>query len=45
VEKDCEVWLKGKGSLKKEDQEYGEWLCAKPLWQNKKSVVMVSGSK
>ena len=45
VEKDCEVWLKGKGSLKKEDQEYDEWLCAKPLWQNKKSVVMVSGSK
>ena len=45
VEKDCEVWLKGKGSLKKEDQEYDEWLCAKPLWQNKKSVVMVSRSK
>ena len=45
VEKDCEVWLKGKGYFKKEDQQYGEWLRVEPLWQNRKSVVVVSGSK
>ena len=27
-ERDCEVWLQGKGRLKKEDQQYGEWLYA-----------------
>lgn len=42
VEKDCKVWLKGKGSLKKENQQYDEWLCAESLRQNRKSVVVVS---
>ena len=26
VEKDYALWLEGKGRLKKEDQQYGEWL-------------------
>ena len=25
-ERDCEVWFRGKGSLKKNEQQYGEWL-------------------
>ena len=44
MEKDCKVWLKGKGSLRKENQQYGEWLCAELLRQNIKSVVVVTGS-
>ena len=27
-DKDCEVWLKSKGSLSVEDQQYGHWLRA-----------------
>lgn len=43
-EKDCEVWLQGKGKLKKENQQYGAWLCAELLRQNRKSVVVISRS-
>ena len=25
-ERDCEVWLRGNRSLRKEEQQYGEWL-------------------
>ena len=28
-ERDCEIWLRGKGSLKKEEQQYSEWMRAK----------------
>ena len=45
-ERDCEVWLQGKGNLKKEEQQYGDWLRAKPVQntKKKKTVVVVSGS-
>ena len=47
-ERDCEVWLRGKGNLKKEEQQYGDWLRAKPVQntkkKKKKTVVVVSGS-
>nr|POF26723.1 hypothetical protein CFP56_71386 [Quercus suber] len=32
------------GNLKKEDQQYGEWLRAKQTRQTKKSVAVISGS-
>ena len=35
-ERDCEVWLRGKGNLKKEEQQYGDWLRAKPVQNTKK---------
>ncbi|KAL0015774.1 hypothetical protein SO802_002843 [Lithocarpus litseifolius] len=43
-ERDCTVWLRGKGNLKKEDQQYGEWMRAKQFRQSRKSVAVISGS-
>ena len=47
-ERDCEVWLRGKGNLKKEEQQYGDWLRAKLVRntkkKKKKTVVVVFGS-
>ncbi|KAK7815420.1 hypothetical protein CFP56_001593 [Quercus suber] len=30
-ERDCAVWLQAKGKLRKEDQQYGEWLQVDPV--------------
>ena len=30
-ERDCEMWLRAKGNLKREDQQYGEWMRAKQV--------------
>ena len=38
------MWLRSKGNLKKEDQQYGEWLRAEQTRQTKKSVAVISGS-
>ena len=43
-ERDYEMWLRGKGSLKREDQQYGEWMQAEQVRQTRKSVVVISGS-
>ena len=43
-ERDCEVWLRGNGSLRKEEQQYGEWLRAEPLRASRKTVVVVPGT-
>ena len=42
-ERDCEVWLRGRGKLRREEQQYGEWLRAEPIRQGRKSVVVISG--
>ena len=38
------MWLQGKGRLKKEDQQYREWLYADSVRHMRKSVVVVHGS-
>ena len=38
------MWLRGKGTLKKEDQQYGEWMRAKQFRQIRKSIAIMSGS-
>ena len=38
------MWLRGKGTLKKEDQHYGEWMRAKLTRQTRKLVAVISGS-
>ena len=38
------MWLRGKGSLRKEDQQFGEWLCADSVRGVRKSVIVISGS-
>ena len=43
-ERDCEVWFRGKGSLKKDEQQYREWLRANPIRQSRKTIVVVSGT-
>ena len=43
-ERDCPMWLRGKGTLKKDDQQYGEWMRAEQFRQTRKSVAVVSGS-
>ena len=42
-ERDCEVWLRGRGKLRREDQQYGEWLRAKHIRQGRKMIVIISG--
>ena len=43
-EKDCELWLRDKGRLRKEDQQYGEWLQADSVRAIRKSVATISGA-
>ena len=43
-ERDCAVWLQGRGKLRKEDQQYGEWLRADMVRNTRKSVAVISGS-
>ena len=43
-ERDCPMWLRGKGTLKKDDQQYGEWMRAEQFRQTRKSVAVISGS-
>ena len=43
-EKDCEMGLRNKGRLRKEDQQYGEWLQADSVRAIHKSVATISGA-
>ena len=43
-ESDCDVWLRGKGRLKKEEQQYGNWLRADPVRYTRKTMEVISGS-
>ena len=38
------MWFQGKGSLKKNEQQYGEWLHANLVRQSRKTIVVVSGT-
>ncbi|KAK7816050.1 hypothetical protein CFP56_000802 [Quercus suber] len=42
-ERDCEVWLRGRGKLNRDDQQYSEWLRAEPIHQSRKTVDVISG--
>ena len=44
-ERECKVWLRGRGKLSRDDQQYREWLWAKPVRQSKKTVAVISGRK
>ena len=37
------MWLSGKGNLKKEDQQYGDWRRVEQVRPFRKSVVVVAG--
>ena len=40
----CELWLQAKGSLRNEDQQFGEWFHIDSVRGVRKSVTMISGS-
>ena len=42
-ERECELWLQSKGNLKKEEQQYGDWLRANTVRSFRKTVVTVAG--
>ena len=42
-ERECELWLRSKGNLKKEEQQYGDWLRAETVRSSRKTVVTVAG--
>ena len=44
-DRDCERWLQSKGSLKKSDQHYGDWMQAEVDLQTKKTSIIVLGSR
>ena len=44
VEKDCEIWLKNREKLGKEDQQFGDWMRAEQFKSFRKSVVVIAGS-
>lgn len=37
------MWLRGRGKLRREDQQYGEWLRVELIRQGRKTVVVISG--
>ncbi|XP_075656728.1 uncharacterized protein LOC142626894 [Castanea sativa] len=41
--KECDLWLRSKGELRTENQEYGSWLRADPPSLLRKKVVRVCG--
>ena len=38
------MWLRNKGRLRKEDQQYGEWLRADSVRAIRRSVATISGA-
>ena len=42
-DKDCSLWLRSKGTLKTEDQQFGPWMRAPLFNLTKKAFVKVEG--
>ena len=42
-DKDCSLWLRSKGTLKSDDQQFGPWIRAPLFNSTKKSFVEVKG--
>ena len=43
-ERDCEVWLHSMGRLKREDQQYGDWLRVDAVKATRKTVRVIFGA-
>ena len=43
-ERECEVWLRGKGHLKREEQQYGDWMRANSRKTTRKTVTVIAGA-
>ena len=44
VERDCELWIRGKENLKKENQQFREWMRADMIRPKRKTVTVIQGS-
>ncbi|XP_065621980.1 uncharacterized protein At4g02000-like [Quercus suber] len=42
-EKECELWLRSKGGLKKDEQQFGDWMRAEMIRSSRKSVAVIPG--
>ena len=42
-DRDCEVWLHSRGRLRREEQQYGEWLRADTFRPTRKTVAVIPG--
>ena len=42
--KECKVWLRGKGQLKREEQQYTDWMRANSVRITRKTVIVISRS-
>lgn len=42
-DKECDIWLKSKGSLTADQQQFGNWLRANPLGQSRRKTIEVKG--
>ena len=42
-DRDCDIWIQSKGTLKQEEQQFGSWIQAIQLGPSRKNVVRVSG--
>ena len=43
-ERDCELWLSSMGRLRREDQQYGDWLRAEAVRASRKTVTVIVGA-
>ena len=43
MDRECLIWLKGKGALTEKDHQYGLWLRASTLNLARKTTVKVAG--
>ena len=43
--RDCECWIRSKGSLKKSDQNFGDWMRAKIDLTTKKTSITIPGTR
>ena len=42
-DRDCDIWIQSKGTLKQEEQQFGSWIRAIQSGPSRKNVVWVSG--
>lgn len=42
-DKDCDLWIQGKGSLQLASQQFGSWLRVVPSASSNNRVIRVSG--
>lgn len=42
-DKECDIWLKSKGSLTADQQQFGNWIRVNPFGQSRRKTIEVKG--